>query len=178
MTALPCLIVGNSLSVADCILVRNHRTHCLYGWHELYGQCTQKYVTNGPSAGAPSCQQRRQAYVRMHAAERLQTAWLSILNPKKPFVPQLLVHFTAVGSEIRSVTVTVQPLAPEYLSHHKRLVEEFHEPTAWPKHLIIVYRWSRLEDEDVASGTFVLLATCARTCLLCYLRTRVCKLLH
>jgi hypothetical protein len=114
----------------------------------------------------------------MHAAERLQTAWLTFLNPNKPFVPQLLVQFTAVGSEIRSVIVTMQPLSPEYLSHHKRLVEEFHDPSAWPKHLIIVYRWSLLEDEDVASGTLVLLATCVLPPLRCELVHKTCTLVH
>jgi hypothetical protein len=96
----------------------------------------------------------------MHVAERLQTVWLPILKRANTLVPQLEVQFTAVGSEIRGVKVTVSELAPEYLKRHPQLMEEWKDPDIWPKHLVMEYRWNRYEDEDIPSGIFVLLSTC------------------
>jgi hypothetical protein len=96
-----------------------------------------------------------------HAAERLITPWLPIIQPSKRQVPQLVVHLTAVGGELRSVRAEVVPLTPEYLARHQRLVAEFEEPQNWPKHLVVEYRWHKFDAEDAASGVFVLLTTSA-----------------
>jgi hypothetical protein len=97
----------------------------------------------------------------MHAAERLQTMWLPILKQGNTLMPQLEVRFTAVGSEIRGVKVRVVELAPEYVKQHPRLMDEWKDPEMWPKHLVMDYKWTRYEDEDIPSGIFVLLSSCA-----------------
>lgn len=87
--------------------------------------------------------------------------WLPLIKRAAPNVPQLTVRFTAVGAELRSVSVQVGSLQPRYLKRHVTLVEEWKDATKWPKHLVVEYEWERLQDENVEGGVFVLLTSCA-----------------
>ena len=97
----------------------------------------------------------------LRAAERLQTVWLPLIKRAAPNVPQLSVRFTAVGAELRAVSVEVGSLQPRYLKRHVNLVEEWKDSSKWPKHLLVEYEWDRYQDENVEGGVFVLLTTCA-----------------
>ena len=49
----------------------------------------------------------------------------------------------------------------KYLKTHRSLVEEFHNHTVWPKHLLVRYRWTEKTDVDAKFGSAVLLGMCA-----------------
>ena len=49
----------------------------------------------------------------------------------------------------------------KYLKTHRSLVEEFHNHTVWPKHLLVRYRWTEKTDVDAKFSSTVLLGVCA-----------------
>lgn len=94
------------------------------------------------------------------AADRLYTAWLPIVKAKNRRVPHLRVTFTTVGDEIRSVSTSITELEGTFLQRHLRLVSEFDDPEAWPKHLVIEYIWEQYTDTDPEGGLAMMLFSC------------------
>jgi hypothetical protein len=94
------------------------------------------------------------------AAERLITPWLPLIRSSHKRVPHVLVTFTTVGAELRSVSASVAELSGPFLSRHARLVEEFENPDVWPKHIVVEYLWEQLPDADPESGLVAVLTAC------------------
>ena len=45
-----------------------------------------------------------------------------------------------------------------YLKEHEELVREYHNVSAWPKHLLIRYRWVESVDVDSNAGMMMMLS--------------------
>ena len=61
----------------------------------------------------------------------------------------------------RGAHAEVAPVAPSYLRTHRQLVREFHNQTAWPKHVLIRYTWETRLAVDEDAGAFATLLVCA-----------------
>jgi hypothetical protein len=76
-------------------------------------------------------------------------------------VPMLDIEITHGRGEIRAVKADTVAVGRKYLKTHRSLVEEFHNHTVWPKHLLVRYRWTEKTDVDAKFGSAVLLGMCA-----------------
>ena len=76
-------------------------------------------------------------------------------------VPMLDIEITHGRGEIRAVKADTVAVGRKYLKTHRSLVEEFHNHTVWPKHLLVRYRWTEKTDVDAKFSSTVLLGTCA-----------------
>ena len=76
-------------------------------------------------------------------------------------VPMLDIEITHGRGEIRAVKADTVAVGRKYLKTHRSLVEEFHNHTLWPKHLLVRYRWTEKTDVDAKFGSTVLLGMCA-----------------
>lgn len=95
----------------------------------------------------------------MHAADRHFTAWLPIIRAKRRRVPHMTITFTTIGDAIHSVATSITELEGAFLKRHLRLVSEFDDPNAWPKHLVVEYVWEQYADTDAEMGLFLVLCT-------------------
>ena len=79
-----------------------------------------------------------------------------------PYVPMIHVRFVrGEDGAIRGADAEVAPVAPSYLRTHRQLVREFHNQTAWPKHVLIRYTWETRLAVDEDAGAFATLLVCA-----------------
>ena len=76
-------------------------------------------------------------------------------------VPMLDVEITHGRGEIRAVKADTVAVGRKYLKTHKSLVQEFHNHTVWPKHLLVRYRWLEQTEVDAKFSSAVLLGMCA-----------------
>ena len=59
-------------------------------------------------------------------------------------------------------TPAAQQVVPVPATHmHDRLEAEWHNVTAWPKHLLVEYRWRERHEVNAIPGLYLLFATCA-----------------
>lgn len=62
------------------------------------------------------------------------------------------------GEALVGLTATVRQLSDTDVKHHPQLVEEFHNSTHWPKHLLLRYRWKVRNEVDGDRGLTVMFA--------------------
>ncbi len=82
---------------------------------------------------------------------RFHTAWLKVIDSKTQFYPMLEVTLRRAGESLRGTKVKVVPMPAAYANMHKDAVDSFSNPSEWPKHLIVRYRW---EEEVLISVSF------------------------
>jgi len=79
-----------------------------------------------------------------------------IIGKRAAPVPLVDVELVRSGTELRRVRATVLP-APDSISEaHKQLQVEFADSSVWPKHLLVRYRWTTINEVNVDRGLYVL----------------------
>eukprot|EP00892_Ulva_mutabilis_P001322 jgi/Ulvmu1/11190/UM072_0026.1 len=153
---------GEFVSVARRAQFSQVRTE----WHDMLGRHCPRFGRNSVVVLPLQRPKRWSAtddYKLMLSfdSDRLYTAWLPIIRAQKRRVPHLRVTFTTVGAEVRSVATSISELEGAFLQRHLRLVSEFDDPEAWPKHLVIEYAWEQYSDTNAAGGLVAVLLTSA-----------------
>ena len=64
------------------------------------------------------------------------------------------------GGDVHRARATTIAVSAAYLKEHAELVREFHNVSAWPKHLLVRYRWVETVDVDATAGMVMMLALC------------------
>ncbi|EEH51521.1 uncharacterized protein MICPUCDRAFT_7807, partial [Micromonas pusilla CCMP1545] len=86
-------------------------------------------------------------------SDRHHTDWMTVIPEKKePPVPMIDVAFYVDDGRVVAVAAQVVPLPRAYLREHRALVAEHHDRGAWPKHVIVRYRWKKRFRVDVNGG--------------------------
>lgn len=88
--------------------------------------------------------------------DRFHTPWLSVIGKKINAVPMIEVDLVRSGSQLRSVRAKVVPAPGTIGDTHKQLLEEFGNIELWPKHLLIQYKWTSVDEIDVDRGLYML----------------------
>ncbi|GAX81759.1 hypothetical protein CEUSTIGMA_g9187.t1 [Chlamydomonas eustigma] len=97
-------------------------------------------------------------------SDRLFTSWIKVLGPGAPRVPVVEIHLRRAGEELLGVTAQVLDAPISYLHSHPTLADEWRNESAWPKHLLIVYRFKSEQEIDLDRGLYVIIAL-ALVCL-------------
>mmetsp|Transcript_37872 Transcript_37872/g.96963 ORF Transcript_37872/g.96963 Transcript_37872/m.96963 type:complete len:238 (-) Transcript_37872:70-783(-) len=88
--------------------------------------------------------------------ERYHTPWLYILGKKQTGVPLVEVELVRSGTHLQAVKAKVVTAPRSAGDTHKQLIEEFGDINTWPKHLLIQYKWTTINEIDVDRGLYVL----------------------
>ena len=75
-------------------------------------------------------------------------------------MPMIDVAFYVDDGRVVAVAAQVVPLPRAYLREHRALVAEHHDRGAWPKHVIVRYRWKKRFRVDVNGGAGIGLTLC------------------
>uniref|UniRef100_A0A7R9W1U5 Transmembrane 9 superfamily member n=1 Tax=Chlamydomonas euryale TaxID=1486919 RepID=A0A7R9W1U5_9CHLO len=89
--------------------------------------------------------------------DRHVTHWLKVIGPGAPPVPVVHVTLRRAGEDILGVKAQVQIAPISYEHMHKPLVEEWQNASAWPKHLLIKYKFQSEHEVDLDRGIYVLM---------------------
>lgn len=147
------------------------RTH----WHDLLGKHCPKFALDHivalPIPRPVSFKEEDEYKIAFtFDGDRHLTSWLTILSKplaelhshdeKNPVVPMIDVELQHGGGEIHKARARTVAVSDAYLKEHAELVREYHNATAWPKHLLIRYRWVETVDVDADAGMVMMLGLC------------------
>ncbi|KAG2496464.1 hypothetical protein HYH03_005291 [Edaphochlamys debaryana] len=88
--------------------------------------------------------------------DRHLTPWVALLGEDAPTVPLVEVTLRRSGEELLGVTAEVRDAPEEFKRAHPVLVEELHNVTHWPKHVLVHYTFDTHNDVDLDRGLYVL----------------------
>lgn len=71
----------------------------------------------------------------------VRTPWLSVMGPRAPALPFLDVTLHADGPEILRVEASAKQLPSEDAWRHQDVMLRWLNDTAWPKELVVRWRW-------------------------------------
>lgn len=134
-------------------------------WHDLLGRYCPRFGSNRLVAVPiphPITGSEVGSYKIMLAlaGDRLYTHWLRILGPGAPEVPFLEVTLIRTGNDVISVRAEVGPVPDTYVHMHQQLKSEWVNATAWPKHLLVEYKWVERHEVNAIPGLYVLISSC------------------
>jgi hypothetical protein len=89
--------------------------------------------------------------------DRLHTPWLKLIGAAAPKVPIVDVELLYAHGTLLLVHAATLPVPPSYTSMHAELVAEFRNASAWPKHVLVHYRWRESSRVDLENGLYALL---------------------
>ncbi|KAK9811472.1 hypothetical protein WJX72_004453 [[Myrmecia] bisecta] len=131
-------------------------------WHDLLGRHCPRFGQDRLVAlpiprpvGALTIQQTYKISFSIDN-DRLLTPWLTIIGKRAPAAPMLDIELTQTGDQVTAVKAKVLPVPLAFLAMHQELVDEFHNATHWPKHLLVQYRWTQAGMVEVTRGLYLL----------------------
>ncbi|ACO62440.1 predicted protein, partial [Micromonas commoda] len=149
---------GDLVPTARRAQFHGQRTH----WHDLTARHCPKFGEDHAVAvpiPKPTSWREDDEYKISLSFEgdRHLTGWLLRGDEDPGVVPMLDIEITHGRGEIRAVKADTVAVGRKYLKTHRSLVEEFHNHTVWPKHLLVRYRWTEKTDVDAKFSSTVLL---------------------
>jgi len=149
---------GDFIQTARKAQFHQTRTH----WHDLLGHHCPKFgvdrtvVVPLPQPQLVLTDKDDYKIQLSFDGDRHVTPWLTIIGKYAPTVPILEVELRRSGDELLGVNAKVLDAPVSYQHMHVNLVEEYRNISAWPKHLLIKYRFHTRNDVDLDRGLYML----------------------
>ncbi|KAK9836933.1 hypothetical protein WJX81_000603 [Elliptochloris bilobata] len=132
-------------------------------WHDLLGRNCPRFGIDTLTViqlPHPKAFGQADAYKVQLAfdGDRVLTPWLKLIGKGAPDVPLLDVALMRSGAALASASAKAVNLPDAYLYDHHALAEEFRNATAWPKHLLVQYRWQHAPGVDATAALYLAMA--------------------